>query len=175
MLAPISIVGRTAARRDLHVLSHARSGECDKHFGWFRSVARRAPHTDGCYWVERDAAGVEPAHGREKVASMAKICASRRSILARPILSACSLAGPRGISINPSERGEIGPDLFRAACRMGLEGLVSKRRSKHWMRVKNRQHPAFDSGDGSSPVIRATRRRPSPARRQLTGLARQLA
>src|SRR6516162_6413827 len=112
MLAPISIVGRTAARRDLHVLSHARSGECDKHFGWFRSVARRAPHTDGCYWVERDAAGVEPAHGREKVASMAKICASRRSILARPILSACSLAGPRGISINPSERGEIGPGLF---------------------------------------------------------------
>jgi ATP-dependent DNA ligase len=30
---------------------------------------------------------------------------------------------PEGIFINPFERGEIGPDLFRAACRMGLEGL----------------------------------------------------
>ena len=35
---------------------------------------------------------------------------------------------PEGIFINPFERGEIGPDLFAAACRMGLEGLVSKRR-----------------------------------------------
>ena len=26
------------------------------------------------------------------------------------------------------ERGEIDPDLFRAACRMGLDGLMSKRR-----------------------------------------------
>jgi ATP-dependent DNA ligase len=31
-------------------------------------------------------------------------------------------------AFNPFERGEIGPDLFRAACRIGLEGLVSKRR-----------------------------------------------
>ena len=58
---------------------------------------------------------------------------------------------PEGIFINPFERGEIGPDLFRAACQMGLEGLVSKRRdrpyqagrSKHWIKVKNRQHPAM--------------------------------
>jgi ATP-dependent DNA ligase len=28
------------------------------------------------------------------------------------------------------ERGEIGPDLFRAACRLGLEGLVSKPRDR---------------------------------------------
>jgi bifunctional non-homologous end joining protein LigD len=35
---------------------------------------------------------------------------------------------PEGIFINPFERDEIGPDLFRAAFRMGLEGLVSKRR-----------------------------------------------
>jgi ATP-dependent DNA ligase len=59
---------------------------------------------------------------------------------------------PEGIFVNPFERGEIGPDLFRAACQMGLEGLVSKRRdrpyqagrSKHWIKVKNRQHPAMD-------------------------------
>jgi ATP-dependent DNA ligase len=57
---------------------------------------------------------------------------------------------PDGIFINPFEQGEIGPELFRAACRMGLEGLVSKRRdrpyqsgrSKHWIKVKNRAHPA---------------------------------
>jgi ATP-dependent DNA ligase len=59
---------------------------------------------------------------------------------------------PQGIFINPFERGEIGPDLFRAACEMGLEGLVSKRRdrpyqagrSKRWVKVKNRQHPAME-------------------------------
>ena len=37
---------------------------------------------------------------------------------------------PEGIFVNPFERDEIGPDLFRAACRMGLEGLVSKRRDR---------------------------------------------
>jgi bifunctional non-homologous end joining protein LigD len=59
---------------------------------------------------------------------------------------------PKGIFVSPFERGEIGPDLFRAACRMGLEDLVSKRRdrpyqagrSKHWVKVKNRLHPAMD-------------------------------
>jgi ATP-dependent DNA ligase len=58
---------------------------------------------------------------------------------------------PEGIFVNPFERGEIGPDLFRAACRMGLEGLVSKRRdrpyqagrSRHWIKVKNRSNPAM--------------------------------
>jgi bifunctional non-homologous end joining protein LigD len=50
-----------------------------------------------------------------------------------------------GIFIAPFEQGQIGPDLFRAACNMGLEGLVSKRRdrpyragrSPHWIKVKN--------------------------------------
>jgi bifunctional non-homologous end joining protein LigD len=58
---------------------------------------------------------------------------------------------PDGIFINPLETGAIGPDLFRAACRMGLEGLVSKRsdrpyrggRSKNWLKVKNRSHPSI--------------------------------
>jgi hypothetical protein len=56
---------------------------------------------------------------------------------------------PEGIFVSPFERGEIGPDLFRAACNMGLEGLVSKRRDrpyqggpcKHWVKIKNRRHP----------------------------------
>jgi bifunctional non-homologous end joining protein LigD len=54
--------------------------------------------------------------------------------------------------VNPFERGGIGPDLFRAACKMGLEGLVSKHRdrtyqsgrSKFWVKVKNRKDPAVD-------------------------------
>lgn len=58
---------------------------------------------------------------------------------------------PDGIFVAPFEQGEIGPDLFRAACQMGLEGLVSKRcdrryqagQSKHWVKVKNRYHPAM--------------------------------
>ena len=56
-----------------------------------------------------------------------------------------------GVFVAPFEQGEIGPALFEAACRMGLEGLVSKRRDKtyqagrcaHWIKVKNRTHPAF--------------------------------
>ena len=59
---------------------------------------------------------------------------------------------PDGIFISDFEQGEIGPDLFRAACRMGLEGLVSKRadrpyrggRSRDWIKVKNRDHQAFE-------------------------------
>jgi bifunctional non-homologous end joining protein LigD len=31
-----------------------------------------------------------------------------------------------GIYLAPFEQDEIGPDLFRSACLMGLEGLVSK-------------------------------------------------
>ena len=58
---------------------------------------------------------------------------------------------PDGIFVAPFERGEIGPDLFRAACDTGLEGLVSKRRdrpyqagrSRHWVKVTNRRHPAM--------------------------------
>jgi len=41
-------------------------------------------------------------------------------------------------------------DLFKAACDMGLEGMVSKRadrpyradRPKDWLKVSNRKHPA---------------------------------
>jgi len=55
-----------------------------------------------------------------------------------------------GIFLSDFERGEIGPDLFRHACLMGLEGLVSKRKdcayragvSSNWVKVKNPEHPA---------------------------------
>jgi bifunctional non-homologous end joining protein LigD len=56
-----------------------------------------------------------------------------------------------GIFLSDFEQGEIGPDLFRHACLMGLEGLVSKHkdrpyragRSPHWVKIKNREHPAM--------------------------------
>jgi bifunctional non-homologous end joining protein LigD len=56
------------------------------------------------------------------------------------------------IFLGSFEQGEIGPDLFRHACMMGLEGLVSKRRdrpyrggrSKDWIKMKNRTHPAME-------------------------------
>jgi ATP-dependent DNA ligase len=59
---------------------------------------------------------------------------------------------PDGIFITSFEQGEIGPDLFRKACEFGLEGLVSKRRdrpcrggrSKDWVKLKNRSHPAME-------------------------------
>jgi bifunctional non-homologous end joining protein LigD len=56
-----------------------------------------------------------------------------------------------GIFMSDFEQGEIGPDLFRHACLLGLEGLVSKHRestyqggrSPRWIKVKNRRRPAF--------------------------------
>ena len=53
-----------------------------------------------------------------------------------------------GIHLAPFEQGEIGPDLFRHACLMGLEGLVSKYRDSiyrvgrfdRWIKVKNRRN-----------------------------------
>ena len=59
---------------------------------------------------------------------------------------------PEGIFVSEFEQGEIGPDLFRQACKFGLEGLVSKGResvyrggrSPNWIKVKNRSHPAID-------------------------------
>jgi bifunctional non-homologous end joining protein LigD len=62
---------------------------------------------------------------------------------------------PDGI-LNPFESGAIGPDLFRAACDIDLEGLVSKRsdrpfrggRPPHWIKVKNRQHQAMTGSQG---------------------------
>ena len=52
---------------------------------------------------------------------------------------------PEGIFVAPYENGEIGPALFETACRMGLEGVVSKHRERRyrprtcdWVKVKNR-------------------------------------
>jgi bifunctional non-homologous end joining protein LigD len=57
---------------------------------------------------------------------------------------------PDGIFVAPFEAGEIGPELFEAACKMGLEGIVSKDEDRpyrfglcdHWIKVKNDMSPA---------------------------------
>jgi len=56
-----------------------------------------------------------------------------------------------GIFLSDFEQGEIGPDLFRHACLLGLEGMVPKHRdrayrsgpSPHWLKVKNPKRPAI--------------------------------
>ena len=73
------------------------------------------------------------------------------SACARQASPGCWRAASTGSSSSDFEQGEIGPDLFRHACLMGLEGMVSKHREstyrggrfRHWIKVKNRQHPAF--------------------------------
>jgi bifunctional non-homologous end joining protein LigD len=72
-----------------------------------------------------------------------------------------------GIHAAPFEQGEIGPDLFRAACNMGLEGLVSKHsargyfagRCTHWVKVKNPNHPAYRRVQDQFQFHGRTRRR----------------
>jgi bifunctional non-homologous end joining protein LigD len=57
---------------------------------------------------------------------------------------------PDGIFVAPFEQGEIGPALYRKACEVGLEGMVSKRRDRpyrggrcpYWIKVKNPKHPS---------------------------------
>lgn len=59
--------------------------------------------------------------------------------------------GSQGIFVAPLKTGKIGPELFEAVYRMGLEGLISKHKERayrigrcdHWIKVKNRKHPAF--------------------------------
>jgi|ERR1700747_47749 hypothetical protein len=61
------------------------------------------------------------------------------------------LADPKASLAAPFEQGEIGPELFRAACNMGVEGMVSKHsgrgysvgRCTHWVKVKYPEHPAY--------------------------------
>jgi ATP-dependent DNA ligase len=63
---------------------------------------------------------------------------------------------PDSIFVAPFESGAIGPDLFRAICELRLEGIVSKRRdrryiagrTREWIKVKNRAHPAMERGNG---------------------------
>jgi hypothetical protein len=93
----------------------------------------------------------------------------RETNLARPLARRVD-----GIHLAPFEQGEIGPDLFRHACLMGLEGLVSKRRDSayragrfdRWVKVKNRRQPAFsrvmDALGWAAACLKTTNRSPIP-------------
>jgi bifunctional non-homologous end joining protein LigD len=56
-----------------------------------------------------------------------------------------------GLQLNEHLEHEDGAVVFRHACKMGLEGIVSKRlgspyrsgRSRHWIKSKNPKHPAL--------------------------------
>jgi hypothetical protein len=48
-----------------------------------------------------------------------------------------------GIFIAPFEQGEIGRDLFHAACRRGLEGLLSKRRDRPYQAGRSSEATYF--------------------------------
>ena len=83
------------------------------------------------------------------------LCASeqrtRPGAVPRPNLARLLARRVDGIHLAPFEQGEVGPELFRHACKLGLEGLVSKHRDSpyrggrfdRWIKVKNRAHPAF--------------------------------
>jgi hypothetical protein len=66
-------------------------------------------------------------------------CASFHCPCERLTFNGCWHGRPDGIFIAPFEQGEIGPDLFSAACRMGLEGLVSKRRGYRCQPSQNKR------------------------------------
>jgi bifunctional non-homologous end joining protein LigD len=63
-------------------------------------------------------------------------------------LSVASVRGTGGLGLNEhiDEPGDI---MFRHACKLGLEGIVSKRlgspyrsgRSRHWVKSKNPKQP----------------------------------
>ena len=72
---------------------------------------------------------------------MARISAACRCRCARPASHGFWRGVWDGIFLSVFEQGEIGPDPFRHACLMGLEGMVSKHResfyrggrSDHWI------------------------------------------
>ena len=85
---------------------------------------------------------------RSPQASIASAQEQPRRLLARRV---------NGIFLANFEQGEIGPDLFRHACLMGLEGFVSKHkdrpyragRSSHWVKVRieaGERHLVADKG-----------------------------
>ena len=74
-----------------------------------------------------------------------------------------------GIFLSDFEhQGEIGPDLFRHACMLGLEGLHTPnatiapyprgRLTSNWVKVKNPEHPAMAKGESvlfpMRPILR---------------------
>ena len=89
----------------------------------------------------------------------------REPLEARKATLARVLAGMRtGVQLNEHLEHYYGPVVFEHACRMGLEGIVSKRkrsryqsgRTLDWLKAKNPQAPAVTrlaEEDWGSPVV----------------------
>ena len=68
---------------------------------------------------------------------------ARKSRLAKLLVKAGD-----AIQLNPHMEGDVGPAMFESACKLGLEGVVSKRRDRqyragrcpHWVKIKNPDH-----------------------------------
>jgi len=75
-----------------------------------------------------------------------------------------------GIFTAEYEQGEIGRDLFRVACSLGLEGIVSKRldsaytpgKCRHWVKTKNSAHPAYSRVRDQLLVTQSRKSRAKP-------------
>ena len=86
----------------------------------------------------------------------------RKTNLAQPLRGRAE-----GSSWRHSQQGEIGPELFEAACRMGLEGLVSKHRERVYRGRPLRplaqgQEPAAPGlQPRRGPVLRSANRKPA--------------
>ena len=80
---------------------------------------------------------------------MAKTCGASRWRRARRRSRACCAGASSGLRLN-EHLAHDGESVFRHACKMGLEGIVSKRlgsryrsgRSKDWLKFKNPDAPA---------------------------------
>jgi ATP-dependent DNA ligase len=86
----------------------------------------------------------------------------RKTNLAQPLRGRAE-----GIFVAPFAQGEIGPELFEAACRMGLEGLVSKHRERVYRagrcdqlaQGQEPETPGLQPHRG--PVLRSANRKPA--------------
>ena len=150
---PLSVDHRGRAAQSEHFLRDRRRGRAARRrrqFRFQRPASRK--HDDEVQFYAFDILVSDGEDVRKLPLSMRKTNLAR--LLARRV---------DGIFLSDFEQGEIGPDLFRHACLMGLEGMVSKHRdrpyragrSPHWIKVKNRKHPAFSRvlDQGSSPTM----------------------
>jgi ATP-dependent DNA ligase len=155
------------ARRRSGAADHARGYDWTKRYPWIAESALKNRIKQFVLDGEAVVLGVDGIsdfnalhsgrHNKEVqlcafdvLARAATICAGFRSQCARPILPGSSPADRRGSSSTPLSGGEIGPDLFRKTCELGVEGLNStsgpRSGKSRLIKAKNREHNAFESG-----------------------------
>jgi len=91
-----------------------------------------------------------------------------RKIRLAKLLGKATGTGSPGIQLSEYMEDGIGPEMFEHACKLGLEGIVSKRResaykagpTSNWIKIKNPQSPAMNRAkDGGWQT--ASKRSPS--------------